>query len=125
MSGNKLLDTNILIYLSKKSLKIEDIASPKDELFISVISYMEALAYDFQSKNEEQIIQNLCSTMTVLNINSTIVSEVILLKKKKKIKLPDAIIYATALCNNLSLLTGNTDDFKNISSKVKIINPFK
>ncbi len=43
MSGNRLLlDTNILIYLSKQELKLEDFASEDDMLYISVITLMEA-----------------------------------------------------------------------------------
>lgn len=39
-----------------------------------------------------------------------------------KIKLPDAIITATALVYNLTLITRNISDFQNIES-LKIINP--
>jgi len=43
MSGNKLLlDTNILIYLSKKEIRLEDFAGEGDLLHISDISFMEA-----------------------------------------------------------------------------------
>ncbi len=33
------------------------------------------------------------------------------IRKTNRIKLPDAIIYATALVNNLTLITRNTSDF--------------
>jgi len=38
--------------------------------------------------------------------------------------LPDAIIAATALCNDLAIVSRNTDDFKKIK-ELKIINPFE
>jgi predicted nucleic acid-binding protein len=53
MSGNKLLlDTNILIYLSKKELNLEDFANVNDVLYISVITLMEAKGYQYSNKKE-------------------------------------------------------------------------
>lgn len=46
------------------------------------------------------------------------------LRKKYRIKLPDAIIYATALVERQSLLTNNTVDFIKLDNQVKLINPF-
>jgi predicted nucleic acid-binding protein len=44
MSGSKvLIDSNIIIYLSKGVLEIEEIANHYDELCISIITYMEVL----------------------------------------------------------------------------------
>jgi hypothetical protein len=45
------------------------------------------------------------------------------LRKKKKTKLPDAIIAATALELGLTLITRNIGDFKNIPN-LKSINPW-
>jgi len=63
--------------------------------------------------------------MVVINLDSNIVEEVIKIKQSKKIKLPDAIIAATAIQNNLQLLTANVSDFKGISKKLIITNPIK
>lgn len=41
-----------------------------------------------------------------------------------KIKLPDAIIAATALANNKILVTRNVDDFMKVKS-LEIFNPFE
>ncbi len=48
---------------------------------------------------------------------------VLQLKTKRKIKLADAVIAATALLNNLILATRNVDDFKEVK-ELQIINPF-
>lgn len=45
-------------------------------------------------------------------------------KQNSKLKLPDAIIAATAITKNLILITRNTEDFKNIT-ELKTINPFE
>ncbi|MFY8003432.1 MAG: PIN domain-containing protein [Chitinophagaceae bacterium] len=45
------------------------------------------------------------------------------LRKNFKIKLPDAIIAATAIVNELTLITRNTNDFKHINI-LRTINPW-
>ncbi len=123
MNGRKLLDTNILIYLSKKEIDITSFAEKKDVLFISIITYMEALGYSFTSKREEEIISALCENLEIVNLDEFIVEKVIELRKKYKIKLPDAIIAATASVNMFNLVTHNTGDFKEILSESSIIDP--
>ena len=52
------------------------------------------------------------------------VKRTIELCKQNKIKLPDAIIAATALTEGFTLVTRNTGDFKKIP-KLDILNPFE
>jgi predicted nucleic acid-binding protein len=124
MSGNKLLDTNILIYLSKNILFVEDVADKDDILHVSIITYMEALGHKFKNSKEKQLITALCNECVILQLDNEIVSEVIKMRQKVKIKLPDAIIFATAKVHNLKLVTANVADFKGLNKRVKIINPF-
>ena len=125
MSGNKLLDTNILIFLSKRTLLLESISTSKDKLFISVITYMEALGYDFKNEEEKLIISKLCKEIEIINLDQEIVDKVITIRRKKKIKLPDAIIGATALIHKLELITVNVQDFIGVGSELTIKNPLK
>lgn len=126
MSGNRLLlDTNILIYLSKQELKLEDFACKDDVLYISVITLMETKGYAFGSKKEEILIDKLCENLIKADITNDIIETVIRLRKTNKIKLPDAIILATAIENNLQLITRNTKDFEVAAHSEMVINPFK
>ena len=126
MSGNRLLlDTNILIYLSKKELKLEDFASEDDVLFISVITLMEAKGYNFNNKKEETIIDTLCENLIKAYITDNVIETVISLRKKHKVKLPDAIILATAIENNMQVITRNTKDFEVAAPANIVFNPFK
>ncbi|MGE4287757.1 MAG: type II toxin-antitoxin system VapC family toxin [Salinivirgaceae bacterium] len=122
MSG-KLVDTNVLIYLSKKKLKLEKIASPEDTLFISVITYMEVMVYAFNNDPEKELVEKLCSLFPIIDLNSEIVEQVIALRRNHKIKLPDAIILASAAVNKLELITANTTDFSNRIEGLKVTNP--
>lgn len=126
MSGNKLLlDTNILIYLSKKEIALESFAKSDDLIGISVITYMEALGFPFQNKPEEEIIVALCDNLKVFQLSDEIISLVISLRKEGKIKLPDAIILATAMVNNLQFITHNVSDFIPFSNRIIIRDPLE
>ena len=48
-----VLDSNTIIYLSKKIIQIDDIFNDNDDYRISVITYMEILDYPFNCKEEE------------------------------------------------------------------------
>ena len=124
MSGNKLLlDSNIIIYLSKQNLFLEQFARPGNSLHFSVITLMEVKGFAFESEAEEQFINQLCSLFIVEAINEQIVEEVIKIRKQHKIKLPDAIIMATAIVNDCTLITRNIQDFIQFDSLLPIIDP--
>jgi len=126
MNGRKVvLDSNIIIYLSKGQLNIEEIVERYDELCISIITYMEVMGFQFSDEEERQIIQKLLDHFTFIYINADIVEWVISIRKEKKIKLPDAIILATAKVLNCDLLTRNVRDFQAIVKGVDIIDPFE
>jgi predicted nucleic acid-binding protein len=109
MSGSRdvILDSNIVIYLSQKKLSIDEIFEDGKRYNISLVTYMEILSYNFPSKEEENFIRKLLSLFRVIDINKMIAKEVIKLKKKRKIKLPDAIIVATALIEDAILYTND------------------
>jgi predicted nucleic acid-binding protein len=71
-----------------------------------------------------QETEEFIALANVLEINKEIIQICINLRKSKVIKLPDAIIAATALVSNLTLTTRNLSDFKNIPG-LKIINPWE
>lgn len=118
-----LLDTNVVIYLAKKELNLLDFAIDNDLVYISSITYMECLGYKFPSTREEKIITDLVRTFIHTPLSREIENYTIEIRKSYKIKLPDAIIAATAIVNNLYLITNNVKDFDMIQN-LKIINPF-
>jgi predicted nucleic acid-binding protein len=64
----------------------------------------------------------MLEVFSVLFIDQKIADMAIEIRKKQRIKLPDAIIAATAKVLNLCLVTRNIDDFKKI--EIQIANPF-
>ncbi|SER44859.1 hypothetical protein SAMN05444359_14419 [Neolewinella agarilytica] len=63
-------------------------------------------------------------SLTVIEIDELIKKETISIRRLKKIKLPDAIIAATAIAYDLTLLSRNEKDFLNIEG-LRFVNPFK
>jgi predicted nucleic acid-binding protein len=59
----------------------------------------------------------------VLPLTNNIVDKAIEIRRSRKIKLPDAIIAATALAHDYTLISRNDDDFRKIPG-LKYINPF-
>jgi len=102
-----LLDSNTIIYLSKGIVDIDDILLENESYAISVVTYMEVLGYHFKSSQEELIMRDLLSLFDIIYIDNTISEMVIKIRKNNKIKLPDAIICATAIVNNLILFSSD------------------
>jgi predicted nucleic acid-binding protein len=119
-----IFDSNILIYISKNILKIENLITPNIKPSISIISYIEVLGFPFITSEDQLYMQKICSSCKLIYLSDLIVLETINIRKEYRIKLPDAIIYATALIENVPLLTKNIKDFKLIDKSVKLIDPF-
>ncbi|MDR2233516.1 MAG: type II toxin-antitoxin system VapC family toxin [Tannerella sp.] len=123
MNGNSfLIDTNIIIYVSKDILLLEDFVRNEDALHISSITYIEAMGFPFQNVDEEAKVVMCCNKFKRLFLTEEVERQTILIRKSNKIKLPDAIIAATAIVHNLTLITCNSADFKDIKG-IKILNP--
>lgn len=116
-----LLDSNAIIYLSKGLVGVDEIFADGEKYAVSVITYMEVLGYEFESTKEKKVIEELFSYLHIVYIDEVIVKKVIQIKRKNKIKLPDAIICATTIINNATLITNDTrlQNIKNL--KIKMI----
>lgn len=124
MSGKVLLDSNIIIYLSKGELDSDKVLDSEKKYFVSVITYMETLGFPFEELKEKEFVQQILSLFKVVYVDKAIADKVVEIRQHKKIKLPDAIIAATALVKKCDLMTRNISDFKNIDDSLNVINPF-
>ena len=128
MGQRYLLDTNICLYflnrtLTENGFKLVGAAIDNAEVALSVITQMEVLGFNFPSPDEERITNEFISELTVLHLSDEVVQQTIAIRKKQRIKLPDAIIGATALVHGLALVTRNVSDFNSIDG-LEVINPF-
>ena len=116
--GNKyLLDTNILIYYADGLLKNWSLAETifKDSFTISIISKIEFLGWAGFRGNADQYknARDFVSNAFVFYLDDEVAEETIIIRQKYKIKMPDAVIAATARINGMILVTGNSRDFAN------------
>ena len=110
MSGIKyLLDTNFILgLLSARPEVLSEIATRNvlvSQCAYSAITYMEILGFHDIAAEEELLIRQKLSRMSHLPISRDIEDVAISLRRTRKIKLPDAVIAATAIAESLTLLT--------------------
>ena len=121
----RLVDSNIIIYaaepgfdfLRRELLESKDIAA-------SDISYIEVVGFSRNTTAVQNFFEGFFSSIQVFSISPEIVEQAVAIRKKKTISLGDAIIAATAIVHNLSLITNNEKDFSWIEG-LTIINPLK
>lgn len=101
---NYLLDTNAVLYFLGDRLA-EPL--PQGRYLLSVISEMELLSYPSLTADEEDAIREFLSEVTVVDLTSEIRDAAIELRRSQKLKLPDAIIAATAQYLKSELLTND------------------
>jgi len=126
MSGNKgLLDSNVIIDASKGIVSIQDIVNEYDYLYTSIISYVETLGFNFSDNEEKEIVIKIINSLEIINLSKEIADTAIGYRKRKKIKLPDALVLATAKNINADLITSDILDFQNIDKSIKLVEPQK
>ncbi len=112
-------DTNIFIYHLKRLPEVFLYFRPEffkiNEVFISSITRIELLSYPDQSLLEEQELNQLLSIFSIIPITPEIENIAIQLRKKYRLKLPDAIISATAYVYSARLLTNDNKISKQIN----------
>ncbi len=90
----------------------------------SVITEIELLCWKDATTDDMAVVQNFIDDSAVFELLQPVKLKTAEIRKAHRIKLPDAIIAATALVHNHTLLTRNTADFKGIND-LKLINPWE
>ena len=122
-----LLDTNILIYYWKGDIpkgemkRVEEIL--KHSFIISIITKIELLGWRKHTREGYEIARDFLDRAEILPIDDDLAELTLELVRNNNIKLADALIAATALSNELVLVTRNEDDFS-ILANIEIYNPF-
>ncbi len=115
------MDTNaILYYLGDKS-----IASVKAEFVISFITEIEVLSYPNLTKQEEGKIGEFLKNVYIVNVNKDIKNLTINFRKCYGLKLPDAMICASACFLKLPLITNDKQMFRVSECSIFTYNEFK
>jgi predicted nucleic acid-binding protein len=122
-----VIDSNTLIYYLNAALPPKARAWVDQELLegghISIITRIEVLGWPGHSAAAHDKAGQLLELLTEHALTSAIADLCISLRQTRRIKVPDAVIAATAIFLGLPLVTRNTGDFKGISG-LELRNPF-
>ncbi len=117
-----LLDTNAIIYLLKGKIKQLPISN-NDDILISFVTKIELLSYKGLAEEEEKIGE-LLNYYNLLLIDDDLINKTIDIRRNHGLKLPDAIIAASAIIKGAVLITsdeGITNKMTDLN--MKTINP--
>lgn len=122
-----IFDTDVLIWCEKKNNKAADLINAAEDRYVSVQTYMEFLQ-GAGSREEMRLVKDFFSQMEfiILPLTENIghrASIYIETHAPEGLRSGDAIIAATAVENNMTLVTGNHKHFKPLKElKLKVFN---
>jgi len=127
MGKKYLIDTNILIYVSRNTIPESSnnfIKEVFNESFkISVITEIEYLGWNKLSSEDIDTATKFIDTSEIFPLSLEIKNLAIKLKQKYNIKLADDVIAATAIQQEFILVSRNQKDFEKIQ-ELEVYNPF-
>ena len=114
-----VFDTNILVdYLNGIADANHEIER-YEEIAISIVTWMEVLA-GADDAEEEAITREFLSRFKVQPVEKAVAERAIKIRRQHKLKLPDAIIWATAKELGRILVTRNTKDFSEKEAGIRV-----
>ncbi len=114
-----VIDSDVLIdYLQGRAEAAEEMARYGEPCY-SIISWMEIMC-GARTEHQRKAAETLLNSMRMLELNHEIASRAVEVRQRLKLKLPDAIIMATAEVEGCLLLTRNSKDFDGSSPQVRI-----
>lgn len=113
-----LFDTNVLIdYLNGIGAANQELSRYAGKA-ISIVTWMEVLAG--ADPDEEAAVRAWLLSFDVLPLDAAIAERAVAIRKARRIRLPDAIIWATAQVHSLLLVSRNTKDFPQAEPGVRV-----
>ena len=123
MNGNGyLLDANAIIQFLKGNAELVSLLADADFIATSIIAELEYFSFPRLGEEDLQLYQAFRSRIHVYDVSSDdpmFTQLVVNARKRNGMKLPDAIIAATARANDLAILTAD-DHFKKLKSPWKV-----
>lgn len=116
---NVLVDSCILIDFLSGQRPARAFLETVDGAAISLVTWMEVIV-GAADPDEEAVIRGFLSAFEILPIDARVAEEAVLLRRTLRLKLPDAIVLATAHVHGRALATRNTKDFLDGEAGVRV-----
>ncbi|AYR22353.1 twitching motility protein PilT [Herbaspirillum rubrisubalbicans] len=118
---NALFDTNILVdYLNGIAVAKRELARYEYRA-ISIVTWMEVMVG--ASEENEDALRSWLSSFHLINLDSSVAERAVHIRQRRRIRLPDAIVWASAQEHSLLLVSRNTKDFPADDPGVRV--PYK
>ena len=122
MAIKYVLDTNVVLYHVGNRLPVP---VPETDLAVSVMTEIELLSYEAIGAAEERIIRGFLATVDVVNITASVKAAAIAVRRSVRLRLPDAVIVATAMTFGAELWT-NDSRLKGVAGlRVRSLEPLR
>ena len=105
-----LFDSTILIDFLNGAGPAATAIRSSEERSVSIITWIEVLA-GARTPAAEEAAHDLLSIFDVLQLTREVAAAAVVIRRERRLKLPDAVILATATWHGLPLVTRNTKDF--------------
>ena len=116
---NALIDTNILVDYAQELPDAARELNRYGRLHVSRITWIEFLA-GVRDSEEDEVRRGMLAAFEILELDGPVSDETTLIRRKSRLKLPDAIILATARVHGLLLVTRNHRDFPRREPEIRI-----
>lgn len=118
-----LIDSNIIIYSARPEQADLRRFITENRPAVSAISLVEVLGYHRLSEADRADFEAFFATATILPITEPVLEQAVRQRQRRRMALGDALIAATCLVHNRTLVTRNVDDFAWIEG-LALLNPF-
>jgi predicted nucleic acid-binding protein len=111
MSGEGLFfDTNALVQLLKGNAQLAALTREAASISISIITVLEFLSFSGLTQADKDLFRRFLGQVDVIELtraNQGLLDSILQIRQQKLLKLPDAIISASALHQNCHLVTAD------------------
>lgn len=104
--GQIIADTNIFIYVLKNDLQLGQLLDQKT-IYISYITELELLSFPKISIKEVGLIKEIINNCKIIHYSEDLKDDIIFLRRKYNLSIPDSIIAATSYSYFIPLITAD------------------
>ena len=101
-----LVDTNIALYLLGGDATVADLLDGR-AVHVSFVTELELLSYPELDAEEREAVADFLRECVIVDLSAAIKAETIALRRSSRLKLPDALIAATALVGKMPLMSAD------------------